>query len=190
MSIIKTRAKMSDQELIKSIKNGDKESYRYVVEKYKSTIIGTIYNMVGFTAEADDVAQEVFIRFYNNIDNFRGDASLKTYLTRIAINLSLNEIKRKKNRQFDSIDNIENVEFNTNSSDYEKMEKKDLVQRALMSLEPTYKSIINLRLIEEFSTRETAEILNIPEGTVLSRLSRAQQKLKEALDQILGEKNG
>ena len=133
--------------------------------------------------DADDISQEVFIRFYKSISNFRGDASLGTYLTRIAINLSLNEIKRLKSRKSISLDKlyVENQEFKNKQTYIYSIDDKEIIQCAIQKLDPKYRSVLVLRLLENYSTEETGKILKIPIGTVLSRLSRAQMKLKKYL---------
>ena len=142
--------------------------------------------MLGHTTEAEDVGQETFVRFYQSLHRFRGESSIGTYLTRIAINQSLNEIrKRKRNRNlfFSKSENaIENVADAHNLKD--QKETKKLVQLGLQKLPPKFRSVIVLRLIDGYSTEETAKILKLPVGTVLSRLARAQMKLKEILTPV------
>lgn len=142
--------------------------------------------MLGDTAEADDVAQETFIRLFNALHQFRGDAQLNTYLTRIAINLSLNALKKRQRNQKrfllfqrddDSVKQMEDTAMNP-----ERQDTKELVQRALQQLEPEFRSVVVLRLLDGFSVKETAEILNVPQGTVASRLARGQLKLKEIME--------
>ncbi len=143
----------------------------------------TVIGILGPTPEAEDVGQETFIRFYRSLKKFRGDSSIGTYLTRIAINLSLNELKRRKRqRGFLSPkveDQIENVP--DSRPEKEQREIKDLVEQGLQRLEPKFRAVIVLRLINGYSTQETADILNLPKGTVLSRLARAQMKLRKIL---------
>ena len=139
--------------------------------------------MLGYCTEAEDIGQETFIRFYQSLDRFRGDASIGTYLVRIAINLSLNEIKRRQRRRklffSKSDDTIENIPDKDNPMN--QRDNKKIVQMGLGRLEPKLRSVIVLRLMDGYSTKETANILNLPLGTVLSRLARAQMKLKEIL---------
>jgi len=139
--------------------------------------------MLGHCTEAEDVGQETFIRLYKSLDKFRGDASIGTYLTRIAINLSINELKRRQHRRKFFFSNphrkIENVP-DTN----EKKEIIEIVRLSIQKLKPKLRAVIVLRLINGYSTRETAQILNLPPGTVLSRLARGQIKLKEILKPI------
>jgi RNA polymerase sigma-70 factor (ECF subfamily) len=142
--------------------------------------------MLGHTTEAEDIGQETFVRFYKSLDRFRGEASIGTYLTRIAINLSLNEIRRRKRRRnlfFTKNENtIENVPDRQDLKD--QNETRRLVQKGLQKLPPKFRSVIVLRLIDGYSTEETANILGLPVGTVLSRLARAQMKLKEILTPV------
>jgi RNA polymerase sigma-70 factor (ECF subfamily) len=148
-----------------------------------------VIGMLGHTTEAEDVGQETFVRFYQSLDRFRGESSIGTYLTRIAINLSLNEIrKRKRNRNlfFSKNENvIDNVPDKHDLKD--QKETNALVQWGLQKLPPKFRSVIVLRLIDGYSTEETAKILNLPIGTVLSRLARAQIKLKEILAPVFKE---
>ena len=139
--------------------------------------------MLGKCQEAEDIGQETFIRFYRNLDKFRGESKLGTYLTRIAINLSLNELKSRKRKRwlFPAMDEDEESKLGYNDESFEKNEKREIIQKALKKLKPEFRSVIILRLISGYSVEETAKILNIPAGTVFSRLARAQKKLGDIL---------
>ena len=114
---------------------------------------------------------------------FKGDSQLGTYLARIAINLALNALKKRSKQRMFSINHFNNE--NIPSVDNEKNKDiTDLVNTSLEALEPKFRSIIVLRHIQGFSTRETANILSLPQGTVLSRLSRGQNKLKEIITNL------
>jgi len=143
-----------------------------------------VIGMLGNCPEAEDIGQETFIRFYKSLDKFRGESSVGTYLTRIAINLSLNEFKRRKRQRkfFFSKNKIENTPDNKNRNDQNEIHK--IVHLGLQKLEPKFRAVIVLRLIDGYSTQETAQILNLPLGTVLSRLARGQIKLKEILSPL------
>jgi RNA polymerase sigma-70 factor (ECF subfamily) len=142
-----------------------------------------VIGMLGYCTEAEDVGQETFIRFYKALDKFRGDSSIGTYLTRIAINLSLNEIKRRqrhrKRYHSEPEEKLETIAAGNNSNARE--DRKEIVRRAVQRLDPKYRAVIVLRLIDGYSTEETAKILKLPTGTVLSRLARGQMKLREIL---------
>ena len=87
---------MSDEQLVKTAREGDKGAFRELVKRLESRVAATVYGMLGRCPEAEDVGQEVFIRFYKALNSFRGESSVASYITRIAINLSLNELKRRK----------------------------------------------------------------------------------------------
>src|SRR3970040_2420094 len=85
-----------DQELVGRSRGGDADAFRALVERYQGVVAGVVIRMLGHGDEADDVGQETFLRFYKALDTFRGEAAVKTYLTRIAMNLSLNALKRRR----------------------------------------------------------------------------------------------
>ncbi len=148
----------------------------------------TVIGMLGHCQEAEDIGQETFIRFYQSLDKFRGESSVGTYLTRIAINLSINEIRRRQRcRKFffsKTDDTTENIP-DTNNPRNQK-ETKQIVHQALQKLDHKFRTVLVLRLIDGYSTEETAQILNLPVGTILSRLARAQMKLREILKPSFG----
>jgi RNA polymerase sigma-70 factor, ECF subfamily len=169
-----------DKELIQRTVSGDLTAFTQLVKKYEKPVAATVISMLGFCSEADDVGQEVFISFYRNIGKFRYESGVKTYLIRIAINLSLNELKRRKrlNSRFTDYKNITNVMAGDEQKEFDNQE---VIQLAISKLDKKMKPVVVLRLIEGYSTKETAEILDIPEGTVLSRLARAQEILRDLL---------
>ena len=180
---------VTDTELLHQAREGDTNAFEELVQRYESQVAATVIGMLGKCPEADDVGQEVFIRFYRALDDFRQSSRLGTYLTRIAMNLSLNELKRRRRRQMffkKPPDDMNGIAINPDNS-ITKNERKNLVQYAIQKLEPPFRAVIVLRLIEGYSTAETARILNIPTGTVLSRLSRAQKRLREFLTPFILE---
>ena len=181
---------MTDQELIKQALEGDNHAFEQLIKKYESQVAATVFGMLGQCDAADDVGQEVFIRFHKSMHRFREEAALGTYLTRIAINLSINELNRRKRRLTFFTKPEENgmVEPSDNPDEAIALnERQEIVQDAIQKLEPKFRAVIVLRLIEGYSTEETAAVLNIPMGTVLSRLSRAQKKLKDKLVPFIEE---
>lgn len=174
---------LADYELVERSRSGDQQAFAEIVRRYKSKIASTVFGMLGKNDEAEDIGQETFIRFFISINNFRGESSLGTYLTRIAINLSLNAIKRKKLRKFLSFNKMleEGSDIEDTGQVNRDKDQDEIIHKAIEKLNPKHRAVIVLRLIDEYSTEETAKILNIPVGTVLSRLARAQDKLKEIL---------
>jgi len=181
---VKGLSGFSDLDLISETRKGNNEAFSILISRYQDQVAKTIIGMLGDCMEADDVGQETFIRFYRSIDKFRGESALATYLTRIAINLSLNELAKRKKEQsiFSGRKEYEREIGEPDPVDEpEKGEIREAVQKAIDKLSPKHKAVVVLRLIDGFSTRETAEILKLPIGTVLSRLARAQESLKDIL---------
>jgi RNA polymerase sigma-70 factor (ECF subfamily) len=176
-----------ENELIKASINGDKFAFSEIMDRYRKLVARTVKGMLGDSVFAEDIGQEVFIKLYHSLPEFRGEAKLSTYIQKIAINLTLNEIKRRKRffSMFSQKGNSEMYEFEVADVDnQEKREATDIVNRALMSLDPKFRIIVSMRMLQGYSTKETAEILNLPLGTVLSRLSRAQEQLKEIIGKL------
>jgi len=182
---------MDDVQILTELRKGNNAVFKELIKRYEGLVSATIIGMIGMCAEAEDIGQEVFIRFYNALFSFRGDSAIGTYLTRIAINLSLNEIKRRSrwSKLFFSPDN-ETTEIEDKNSNPVIDENKEIIKRAIQELAPKFRSVIVLRLIDGYSTEETAKILQVPIGTVLSRLARAQKKLKEILSPMLELNHG
>lgn len=180
MGLATAKMERSDRELIQLVLNGNQTAFTEIVNRYKDKIAGSVHGMLGVCQEADDVGQEVFVRFYRSLKNFRGDANLGTYLTRIAINLSLNEIKKRKRRTIFSYEEWFQTKLSVKSEN-ENFENSEIVNKALQKIDAKYRAVIVLRLVENYSTEETANILKLPVGTVLSRLARGQKKLKQIL---------
>lgn len=175
---------MTENELLEHARQGDHRAFQSLIECFQQPIATVVKGILGDCAEAEDVGQEVFIRFYKSMHQFNGKSTLKTYLTCIAINLSLNELKKKKS--FLSINNGElQNSFMAQQADSSKFEDQELIDKALNLLPYKQRSIVVLRLMQGYSVKETAKILKIPEGTVLSRLSRAQETLQRILRPLI-----
>ncbi|OFY58262.1 MAG: hypothetical protein A2V50_07970 [Bacteroidetes bacterium RBG_19FT_COMBO_42_10] len=176
-----------DDELVKASLNGDKLAFGEIVNRYRKMVARTVKGMLGDSVYAEDIGQEVFVNLYNALSGFRGEAKLSTYIQRIAVNLTLNEIKRRKRFfsmfSYKGDNEIREYEI-ADPENEEKREAKEIVNKALMSLDPKFRIIVAMRLLQGYSTKETAEILDLPVGTVLSRLSRAQEQLKEKLGKL------
>ena len=177
----------TETELIKMARAGNDLAFRQLVQRHEQQLRATVVGMLGNVPEADDVAQEVFVRFYQKLSDFRGESQLSTYLSRIAINLSLNELKRRqrKNKRLTFFQKDEKVyQIEDISADPSRQDTKELVHQALQLLAPDFRTIVVLRMIDGYSVKEAAEILNLPQGTVASRLARAQKRLKEIFEKL------
>lgn len=179
---------LTDEALVDAARSGSEKAFRELVERYEGRVASVVIRMLGNTPEAEDAGQETFIRFYRGLHGFRGHASVGTYLTRIAVNLSLTELKKRRRRSIFVPYTPPGREHDALEPDYadpsasaEYDDTADRVQAALSRLKPEFRTVIVLRLMEGYSTKETAEILGLPVGTVLSRLRRSLEKLKRML---------
>jgi len=176
-----------EKELVEASLKGDKRAFGEIVNRYQRMVARTVKGMLGDTVFAEDIGQEVFINLFYSLKEFRGESKLSTYIQKIAVNLTLNEIKRRKRffSMFSQKGNNEMYEYEI--ADFDSEERRDateIVNKALMNLEPKFRIIVAMRMLQGYSTKETAEILELPLGTVLSRLSRAQEQLKEILENL------
>ena len=170
----------SDDRLVERARAGDHEAFRELVRRYEPVVASTVIGMLGQGADADDVGQETMIRLYRSLNRFAGRSSLKTYLTRIAINASLDALRRRRRflQRFWSPggDGPEPV-----AQDGTDGSSRREVHGALRQLTPDHRAVVVLRLMQGYSTQETADLLNLPVGTVLSRLDRAKKRLATLL---------
>lgn len=180
-------SKAEEHELVKASLNGDKKAFGELVTRYRKMVARTVKGMLGDSVFAEDIGQEVFIKLYYSLSKFRGEAKLSTYIQRIAVNMTLNEIKRRKRffSMFSQKGNNEMYEFEIADHDTEeRKEASEIVNKALMAMDPKFRMIVTMRMLQGYSTKETAEILDLPLGTVLSRLSRAQEQLRRILEKL------
>lgn len=172
-------------------------AYDELVRTYHGSIFHVAYRMLGDSAEASDVVQEIFLKVFRNIGGFKGEAALKTWIFRIAFSEILNKLRWWKRRyRFStvSIDDDQNGNGNghqvsdskpTPEQILQSKEQETAIQQALSKLSGDHRSIIVLRDIEGFSYNEIADVLGISIGTVKSRLARARADLKKSLMRYL-----
>lgn len=182
----------TDQELVERARDGDSLAFEQIIHRYEGQVAATVIGMMGRCPEADDVGQETFIRLHTYLHKYRGDAALGTYIVRIAINQALKALKQRKRwrERFVRPDQeaLELPEPVVEEGDMvDARERKRLVHAALGQINPEQRAVVVLRMLEGYSTRETAAMLNVPEGTVMSRLSRALERLKGLLGPLLLE---
>ena len=176
-----------EQRLVDGARNGDQAAFRELVERYEGLVGATVIGMLGPGAEAEDTAQLTFVRFYEALSRYQGSGGVAPYVTRTAINLSLNALDRRKRRRWRFLSRDEHrglPEPETPPPATDEGRRK-LVRHALDQLSPEHRAVVVLRIINGYSTVETANLLGVPTGTVLSRLSRAQERLKQILSPFL-----
>ncbi len=177
-------------ELVRRASTGNQSACAELIRRHQRQVSSTIYGILGICPEAEDIGQETFLRFFSSLSSFRGEASPSTYITRIAVNLCINEIrKRQRHRLFhpgtaaENLDNLPGTDISATVS-----LEQIAVHNALQRLSSKHRAVLVLRYISGYSTAETAAILSLPTGTVLSRLSRAQEQIRRILDPEKKEK--
>lgn len=180
---------LSESELISAASSGDEAAFRELVDLHSGAIASVVTAMLGPGDDADDVGQETFVRFFNALPKFRGDSSVRTYLTRIAVNVSIDVLSRRKRRlNWVRIGETRGDAILTARDETHDLETTDLnarIRAIVDELDPAHRAVVIMRILEERSTRETSEILGVPEGTVMSRLKRAMTKLETRLRPLI-----
>jgi RNA polymerase sigma-70 factor (ECF subfamily) len=185
-----------EAQFIERLKRGDAEAFESLVSERASEIYGLLFRLTENSEEARDLTQETFLRAFQNIERFRGEADLRTWIYRIAINQARNRWRWWKRRRRDvtvSLDAIEGVRAEplvarivstSNNPEEETLahERERALRSALQTLGRAYRETVILRDIEGFSYEEIAATLEISVGTVKSRLSRGRQELRRKLE--------
>ncbi len=146
-----------------------------------SPLIRAVVFRMGVDNDLEDILQRVFIKAWKSLSKFKQNSSLKTWLTRIAINETLNYLKKVK-RLPDSQTGLDDVKGKDDLS--KKISNEEIVKKALAGLRLDHRSVLILHVVEGFSIKEISDILNIAEGTCKSKLSRARQKFKKELESL------
>ena len=191
---------MNDKELIKQIQKNNQAAFKELVNKYQLLVINTCMGFVHNRADADDLAQEVFIEIFNSIDRFRGEAKISTWLYRISVNKSLNYIRDNKKRSLmKSIENFFTGEKNTQyeisdseSSEAEynllNTEKGKILHNAIESLPKNQRIAFILSKYDDLPYKKIAEVMDISISSVESLLFRAKKSLQKKLINFYKEK--
>lgn len=181
-----------DAELITAVLAGDTNQFRPLVERYQGRLFSMVCGMVRNQEDAKDITQMAFVKAYQSLKSFRIDSSFYTWIYRIAMNLAIDHARRHKRRKTGSFDEaIANrdedgtiAEQHHIDNPVKALQRKELHERiygALDELSEEGREIILLREVEGYSYKEIAEVMNIPEGTVMSRLFYARKKLQAIL---------
>jgi RNA polymerase sigma-70 factor (ECF subfamily) len=184
-----------DGTLIRRLRGRDERAFRELIEAERDRVFNITYRMLGNRAEAEDVAQEVFITVFKTIDSFREEAKLSTWLYRVTVNHCKNRIKylaRRHDRDRDELDErSHSQETNGAVGTPPRHTQPDralagaqmerLLQEAIANLDEDHRIVVVLRDVEDLSIEEICEITGLPDGTVKSRLHRARLALRKRL---------
>ena len=186
---------MDEKQLIRRLRRGDEQAFRYLVLNYQSQIYNLCYRLLGAQGEAEDIAQEVFIKCFQFINKFRGKSSLRTWLYRVAVNQCKNRLKYLNRRGQGSTKSFENTAERAWSEtgrqlptlgepapspdqviDGQRAQRR--VQQALLAVDPALKELLVLRDVQGLAYGDIIKITGLPRGTVKSRLHRARGELR------------
>ena len=193
-------ARVEDRELVERVKQGQTEAYGELVRRYQDRVFNACWRICGHLEDARDLTQEAFLKAFQGLGNFRQQSGFYTWIFRVAVNLSLSHRRNVHRRRTVSLDAAP-AGVGTQAEDLAKQvrgesaadptcgpgeaELHTAVVRALQALDDDHRAVIVLRDIEEFDYQEIATILQIPPGTVKSRLFRARLALQQAIDPAL-----
>lgn len=182
----------ADKELLEAVLAGDTTAYRGLVEKYQGRVYAMTYGMLRNREDARDITQEAFVKAYHNLESFRLESSFYTWLYRIAMNLAIDFVRKRKRRPTTSFEEGVAAREGDGSiaaihhqdSPRRTMERQQLYGRimdAMEKLPDDQRQVVLLRELEGLSYKEISEVMDIPEGTVMSRLFYARKKLQKLL---------
>lgn len=181
----------SDEVLITLVHQGEHAAYRYLVERYQERIRNLIYSIFHEQEVVDDLSQEVFIKAYEALPQFRFQSSFYTWLYRIAVNKSRDELRKRKVRRWFSLQTmLESSDKELGSKivvEQHDNELQELLSAGLKTLPEKYRIAIILKDVDGLSYEEISEIMECEIGTVKSRLSRARAMLRKVLEPLLKE---
>jgi len=186
---------VAERLLIARLKERDERAFNEIVRAHGDKVFSLVYRMIGNRAEAEDLAQEVFVTVFKTVDTFRGESKFSTWLLRIAANHCKNRIKYLSRRRTDSggLDDVAEekmsdvgrapVQSHIDAPDVilEAAELDRIMQAAIGELDEEHRLLIILRDVEELSYEEIGEVTALAEGTIKSRLHRARMTIKEYL---------
>jgi len=193
--VAETMTENVDLELVRRVQRGDSAAFDLLVRKYQHRVVALIGRYVHDWSEAQDVAQETFLRAYRALGNFRGDAQFSTWLHRIAVNTAKNHLvahKRRPPGEDIDIDDAENFESalrlrdnDTPERELMRQEMEQTVMRAVEALPEELRTAITLREVEGMSYEDIAQQMQCPIGTVRSRIFRAREAIDAQLRPLM-----
>ncbi|MCD6050958.1 MAG: sigma-70 family polymerase sigma factor [Verrucomicrobia bacterium] len=193
---VKAEAAAEDRELVRKAQSGDMDAYDQLMRKYQERIYATVYHMTSNHEDANDLAQETFVKAYSALKNFKGDSSFFTWVYRIAVNKTINFLKTRKNRSFLSLNDldqqvehdqelVELVSEQTPRRAAGLSELQEKLNEAMQKLSEDHRMVVTLHDVQGLSHEEIGKIMDCNTGTVRSRLFYARQQLQANLSDYL-----
>ena len=182
--------------LVTEAKAGSYEAFEELVNRYEKKIYRLGMNITGNREDAEDVLQETFLKAFEHLADFREDSRFYTWIVRIGVNQALMKLRKRRSEKMVPMDDLvgddgeviprEFTDWKPNpEQQLTQAELEDILETAAKALPPTFRAVFFLRDVEDLSTEETAEILNLSNGAVKARLFRARLRLREDLSKIL-----
>jgi RNA polymerase sigma-70 factor (ECF subfamily) len=190
---------IDESQLVAQAREGDTGAFNDLVRRYQAKIFRLAQHVTQNREDAEDVLQETFLKAYEHLDQFKGDSKFYTWIVRIAVNQALMKLRRRKTDKSTSLDETIDTGEDTVTREiaawgedpeqrFTRQELGEILDSAIDSLEPLYRSVFVLRDIDELSTEETAEALGLSVPAVKSRLLRARLQLREKLTRFFKRK--
>lgn len=185
-----------DLTLVARVQQGDRGAYDHLVQRYKERLYATVYHMTGNHDDANDLVQEAFIKAYKSIGTFKRESSFYTWIYRIAVNRTINHLKRGKNRQHFSLDDVDThiqsdpdfIELMSHVTPRREVglnELQEQLNNALQKLSEAHRAVVVLHDVQGMTHADIAKAMKCSEGTVRSRLFYARQQLQGLLSDYL-----
>lgn len=182
----------SDRELVRECRRGDKEAFKELVERYQRKVVAVAVGMVHNRDDAIEIAQETFVKAFENLDKFKGESSFYTWLYRIVVNRAIDFQRRERRHPTVGLEDragggegYEDILREERSDDpYQQTQAHEIGDRvtaAINELTPDHKAVILLREVEGLSYEEISRVMQCSKGTVMSRLHYARKKLQKKL---------
>ena len=186
-SPIANHSDLSDKELLERVKEDDTRAFSVLVDRYKVKLFNLLYRMLQNREEAEDILQETFLRVFREKESYDPIFAFSTWIYTIALNLCRNQLKRRKRFKFFGIDLIKDDRRYAVETKVQTDSLSSTLDKAIASLPVKYRTVFVLREVNQLSYEEMAESLNVPLGTVKSRVNRARLMLRDKLKPMFGE---
>lgn len=174
-----------ERQLICDVQEGSHEAFRELVELHMRRVYDLAFDFVNDHDDAEDIAQEVFVKVYHSIRNFRQESGFGTWLYRIAANTSLDRVKQRKRSVARFVPMEEShVSVGASSQAADHGEERVLIERALHELPTLQRAVVMLRHLDGFSTKQVSDMLKCSEGTVKTHLHRGLKKMRKKLEHL------
>jgi len=185
MKVRESQPDLEERATVIAAQQGDRDAFKALYERYRDRVYTIIFYSMGDELRAEDVLQIVFVKIYQGLPNFRFEASLATWIYRIAVNECLNQQRRRgaQHIPFEALLGSDEELDSGAAADrqHAEGERREIVHRAVMELSPKLRAVVALKYLEGLSYEEIASVLECSPGTVASRLNRALSELEARL---------